>query len=73
MTDDSALHHRHMTPDERAFWQQFLRSGRWGTCVECPVDSAGNKLPEHCVHTGRGDHRLTLESLVERYRRFVPN
>lgn len=35
----------------------MLRIGRWGTCVDCPVDAKG-KHPENCVHTDRYDHNI---------------
>jgi hypothetical protein len=52
-------------------WEQFMRNGRWGTCVDCPTDNNRRSLPELCVNTDRYDHNLTLDELVEQYKRFV--
>ncbi len=38
--------------------KQLLRNGRWGTCVCCPRDAAGDVYPERCEETKRYDHWL---------------
>jgi hypothetical protein len=65
-------HRKAMNSHERKHWELFLRNGRWGTCVDCPMDSDGKQYPELCEHTARSDHHLSIEALVERYRRTVP-
>lgn len=47
----------------------FIRNERWGTCADCPRDSKNNAFPEFCVNTDRYDHLLTLDSLVEQYKK----
>ncbi len=53
----------------RQAFRHFTRNERWGTCVECPRDGDGLKVPELCPKTGRYDHQLSAESLFESYRR----
>lgn len=48
-------------------FRQFARNGRWGTCVDCPRDSAGHGYPEFCRFTARHDHQLTATSLAEQF------
>ena len=58
-------HERAMGPLRAAF-EAFIRTGVWGTCVDCPrLD--GKKVPELCVHAERCDHRLPARALFERY------
>lgn len=47
----------------------FTRNARWGTCVACPRDSAGNAYPEFCRFTERGDHLLTVDQLSSLWNR----
>lgn len=42
----------------------FSRTGRWGTCVDCPRRD-GEVYPEECENSGRYDHALTLDNLIE--------
>ena len=56
-----------MLRDDRLAFEMFLRNERWGTCVACPTDADGRKLPELCRYTDRYDHRLTLAQLIKRY------
>lgn len=49
---------------------QFSRNGRWGTCADCPRDSAGRAYPEFCSLTQRSDHRLTASQLAENFELF---
>ncbi|HEY6117456.1 MAG TPA: hypothetical protein VI172_16000 [Candidatus Dormibacteraeota bacterium] len=51
-------------------FRQFARNGRWGTCVDCPMDRRGDAYPEFCEHTTRCDHRLTADGLAENYMHF---
>lgn len=46
---------------------QFSRNGVWGTCTDCPRDSAGKAYPEFCEQGTRHDHQLTLGDLVYAY------
>lgn len=48
-------------------FRQFMRNGVWGTCCDCPRDSAGLAYPEFCEHALRHDHQLTLDGLVHAY------
>lgn len=56
-------------------FRQFSRNARWGTCVGCPLDTAGHAYPEFCEYTEHYDHQLTAASLAENfehYRRLGP-
>lgn len=46
----------------------FARNGHWGTCVSCPLDEAGHRLPEACVMTDQYDHLLTITCLATHIR-----
>lgn len=48
-------------------FHMFARNGRWGTCGDCPRDTADNIYPEFCPNTKRYDHLLTLDELVARW------
>lgn len=47
--------------------EQIARTGRWGTCRECPRGDAGRRFPEICDHTDRSDHHRSLDELTELY------
>jgi hypothetical protein len=47
----------------------FTRNDRWGTCSDCPRDSEGRVLPELCEYTERSSHKLTIDDLVDQYKR----
>lgn len=49
-------------------FHQFARNHRWGTCVDCPVDSRGDVYPEFCENTARYDHQLTVDQLAEQWK-----
>lgn len=52
--------------DLRGAFETFIRTGHWGTCVDCPLLD-GRKVPELCANHERYDHMLTPESLFEQY------
>lgn len=54
-----------MDPALRFALTTFARICRWGTCVECPRDGDGWKLPELCANTKRYDHQLNWKDLTE--------
>jgi hypothetical protein len=58
-----------MTPEHKARFESFIRNERWGTCVDCPRDDAGIIRPEYCENTGRYDHHLDVNQMVEGYSR----
>jgi len=45
----------------------FARNERWGTCVDCPMDSESNIYPELCSNTDRYDHNLNVDMLCSQY------
>lgn len=51
-------------------FQQFMRNGVWGTCVDCPKDNEGRALPEFCEYSRRGDHLLTMKDLADSYEAY---
>jgi hypothetical protein len=48
-------------------FRQFMRNGVWGTCVDCPRDSAEHAYPEFCTNATRDDHLLAPSDLFEHY------
>lgn len=50
----------------RGAFEAFIRTGHWGTCVECPVVD-GRKLPELCRCRERYDHQLLPLELFAAY------
>lgn len=57
-------------PVLREHFRVFARTARWGTCVDCPRTIADQEpFPEWCKFTERYDHNLTLDELVELYKR----
>ena len=45
-------------------FRQFSRNGRWGTCCDCPKDTAQRSYPEFCKNAHRYDHFLTVNDLA---------
>lgn len=50
--------------------EQFLKNGRWGTCVDCGL--GGSADPAACVNAKRIDHQLGLADLQDLIRRYAP-
>lgn len=44
--------------------EDFMRTGAWGSCSQCPRDYQGRPLPSQCVSHLRHDHQLGRESLL---------
>ena len=42
--------------------EQYARNGKWGTCVNCPIEN-DMTYPERCKFFKRYDHDLDKESL----------
>lgn len=57
-----------MLPELKKHFAMFARNDRWGTCVDCPQDGNGDKLPELCQHTSRYDHCLTIDGLAGQFK-----
>lgn len=66
---DLQNHQRAIRPLRHQF-EAWIRTGHWGTCVDCPVLD-GRKIPELCRHAQRFDHQLTLDALVGQYRQYL--
>ncbi len=49
-------------------FRQFMRNGRWGTCVGCPRDKQNRAYPEFCSSTKRYDHQLNVDELAHMYK-----
>lgn len=65
----SEQHKRAIGPLRAAF-EAFIRTGVWGTCVECPYLD-GKKVPELCVNAKRFDHQLTAKALFDQYESYL--
>lgn len=57
-----------MNEDLKDSFRQFARNERWGDCASCPRDSEGHSYPEFCQHSGREDHQLGIDGLVQQYK-----
>ena len=66
--NDLQNHQRAIGPLRHHF-EAFIRTGHWGTCVDCPVVD-GRKIPELCRYSKRFDHQLELDALVGQYRAY---
>jgi hypothetical protein len=62
--------HNEVNAGIRDGFSQFARTGRWGTCADCPRVE-GHAFPEFCQHRTRYDHNLTLKDLATAYRRDI--
>jgi hypothetical protein len=66
-----SLEHVKAMRELRGPFENFMRNGVWGGCIDCPLDGEGKAHPEFCENAGRYDHHLSAQDLFDAYSRRI--